>query len=1841
MFDHIPLSAKEKTQLKKIRTKNPAHISISSYKPILSFSFIFLTLFIAFLYISLNVYLGIAPGKKSQAAHLTWAIETVDNRGFTGYGSSVYQDGTTRYISYVDVSNNDLYFARYTGTGTETTCVGNTNWRCEIVDPNASVDETSLAFVSGGQPAIAYNGSTTLKYANYIGGGTGTCSVGSNWNCETVDIAPNTLADPSLVNLANIPHISYRSDTGQSLKYARRVGGGTGNCSAGSNWNCEIVNTSSAMGQYSSIADNGSGSPIISYYDEGNGDLKFALSVNAGSGTGCISSNFTCTTVQSAGDAGRWTSIFLNTSGQAAISYLDTTTNALKVAENVGSGGTGCAVAQWKCSTVDSGIATRFTSLTRQSGSLIISYVDFTNGRLKYAQQKTAGTGNCIVGGDYDCEIIQSGITPQYTSVVTSSTTTYISYYEDGTRSLRFATGNPVNTAPVAGYTADNVIPSAQISQATDATGIVNITFKLKDGESNTITLNTFQYSVDGGTTWTAPTNGDSSASLNGGNYISGMSSPLVNWRTNGSSYASATSFASATTYFFHWNTKHADVTGINGTNQIDIRVRFTANDGTVNSSSPGTADNFAVDNLAPTTATNTNIVTRANAGATTVLMSVAFTETNPNTNVFSAQTNDGGYGANTSGSTNTATPSNQATTLAVALDGDDCVTDVRAIHTDDFGNTVTAENIAPSNACVIPYTPATPTGSVNGSDSLRVMVQQNTSETGAVQYAIRIRQGSSEQFLQTTGTLGASAAWQVYSSWGGATGIGVTGLSSGTIYTIDVKARNPNEPTTTESGYSSTLLLTTTTSARRSLVTSEGTETKNTATNTTKPEPVSWKQIVGSDEHPYDEKYDIVLEWSDPVCNATNPIIQLDILRDNNPTPNVFPDVPLKSFSITNCVASSEKYIDSAVSLGKTYQYLIRVTNNIQETTLSSLWKIRIPPLYTYVTEMGNYPVMIDATRFALMTRDANTNVQEYLEDIFGSAIPDNFTSDEMPSQDSPRYDEQDIQQIEQELTNKYEDGEITNLVLEEEAEEEQKNTDNTLVVAQNTVDEIYITVGNNQNFEISGNALPYSTNSIRIYEAGKIALDKESIASSQGIWQVTFSSISLAFGVHELTLLSSFEQNITPEVRIGILYVREDKNNIPQTTSDTDTNTTEGESESPTTAQEPSPNEQETISTPVTQLETGQDENAAPLPVVSSQTTAEETQKKEQEKIINELQIALEIPTKQIMKEFVGRIEPVISEFEIKNFPQFLKDIKVLYDKTKIDPGLINTSLETKQRKSRRRMTDVLIDPYKDDIKNELYCKMNQIGTRFRLENNRLVDKTIDEQGNIREQMSPKAYEYLSKRYWSGRVRLELLKRINHYFTKVEKMGGKIERVYKDLSVDELDTFRVLAQTGSPDEIADFNTWLHILQPIGKNISRGVSETLIALGAEVCHYVPTPQLPAVKTTSQTSNKKLYQNIQGYLQAAPLGLNIEYAWTFPGGRGKNVKIIDIEGGWTIDHEDFPSLFFTKGNTDIEGFKEHGTAVLGEMCSVKNDYGVTGIAHEAKCGTVSFFDGGVPNALALAASKLKKGDVMLIELQATGPTSGEKCECNCSQFEQIAMEFWQTNFDVVQAAVARGITVVTAAGNGSQNLDASRYNGLFDRKIRDSGTIFVGGSDSGTGEPHCWTNYGTRLDTRGWGDSVTTTGYGDLGEKRDNRSYYTDSFKGTSSSAPKIAAAAALTQSIYFERNGKFLDPLKIRELLVNNATSQAPSKKNIGPLPDMKKIIAALDTSLGNIASQKIGGRKGTKSSPKKLSTPSTVSTPMERNDTKKELFLLEIAAVILLFSTGAWLVNGRMKKK
>ncbi|MFC9894753.1 S8 family serine peptidase [Nocardia sp. NPDC127579] len=335
------------------------------------------------------------------------------------------------------------------------------------------------------------------------------------------------------------------------------------------------------------------------------------------------------------------------------------------------------------------------------------------------------------------------------------------------------------------------------------------------------------------------------------------------------------------------------------------------------------------------------------------------------------------------------------------------------------------------------------------------------------------------------------------------------------------------------------------------------------------------------------------------------------------------------------------------------------------------------------------------------------------------------------------------------------------------------------------------------------------------------------------------------------------------------------------------------------------------------------------------------------------------------------------------------------------------------------------------------------------------------------------------------------------------------------------------------------------------------------------------------------------FQARQGYLDPAPAGIDARWAWTQAGGRGTGVRVIDIEGAWLFSHEDLTQnqggVIGGEASAD-EGWRNHGTAVAGEISGDVNAFGITGIAPEAAIRAVSIFGAGSAAAIRTAADALDPGDIILLELHRPGPR--HNFADRPDQAGYIAIEWWPDDLAAVRYAHARGVIVVGAAGNGGEDLDAAIYDtaptgfpATWRNPFRaaDSGAIIVGagapppgthGRDHGPARSRLdFSNYGSRVDTQGWGREVTTTGYGDLQGGGDEECWYTDTFSGTSSASPIVVGALACAQGILAAGAGR-RTPGELRARLRASGSPQAdapgrPLTQRIGNLPDIGSLVA------------------------------------------------------------------------
>lgn len=382
--------------------------------------------------------------------------------------------------------------------------------------------------------------------------------------------------------------------------------------------------------------------------------------------------------------------------------------------------------------------------------------------------------------------------------------------------------------------------------------------------------------------------------------------------------------------------------------------------------------------------------------------------------------------------------------------------------------------------------------------------------------------------------------------------------------------------------------------------------------------------------------------------------------------------------------------------------------------------------------------------------------------------------------------------------------------------------------------------------------------------------------------------------------------------------------------------------------------------------------------------------------------------------------------------------------------------------------------------------------------------------------------------------------------------------------LPVATLEAMTQEATRRSGRQAPDLASWYRLVLPAGADTAAALAELLGLPEVSDAYVAPVAVRPPA-TPNFTPNQN------NYFGAAPSGTENVYARSLAGGRGAGIRLIDIEYDWYYNHEDLGlSVANVIAGTPFAGFgNNHGTAVLGVLVARDNGFGVTGGAPDAIIRLASPYFGGdyrPADAIAAASNYADPGDVILLEQQANGPASGS------SDF--VPLEWITSVYDAIRVATQAGRVVVEAAGNGNQNLDATIFNGRFNRLGTDSRAIIVGAGD-GTNARLSFSTYGSRLDVQAHGTSVTTTGYGGLfGTSGFN--FYTSGFNGTSSASAVVAAAATVMQGHLRFRGRALLTAPEMASLLQATGSPQTGSTaQRIGPKPNLRAALARLDAPI------------------------------------------------------------------
>lgn len=448
---------------------------------------------------------------------------------------------------------------------------------------------------------------------------------------------------------------------------------------------------------------------------------------------------------------------------------------------------------------------------------------------------------------------------------------------------------------------------------------------------------------------------------------------------------------------------------------------------------------------------------------------------------------------------------------------------------------------------------------------------------------------------------------------------------------------------------------------------------------------------------------------------------------------------------------------------------------------------------------------------------------------------------------------------------------------------------------------------------------------------------------------------------------------------------------------------------------------------------------------------------------------------------------------------------------------------------------------DKHPDILKNEPPHLVLRFNTEWRLNYEEPIEKQL-------EKLQFKGWDNLKKKYTDASLR--------PLFTalKPEVIRALVERASK---------------TDSTYKPASFFSYFRLDHPDAYTLLTLIKEVRRWAGIEnVAMYVPAPD-PAVSPADDPRSVN-----QGYLDAAPQGIDARYAWGFTGGDGAGLSLVDMERGWTFNHEDLTAHGITLiHGTLLNSSRSHGTAVLGEICSVDNSLGCVGIVPHLTSVMASSYNGSTQaNAILAAIGSLSFGDVLLLEAQNWVP--------------EISMmlgpiEITDDSYDAIRLATALGIVVVEAGGNGTNNGSTPPFN--LDTYVngagnailtpgapgfRDSGAIIVTAASSAA--PHTRLAYGphgARIDNYAWGHNINTLNSDSAGAT----TLYQTGFGGTSGASPIITGAALAVQGIAQANLGFRFSPKRLRAILRNPATGTPRSVAEttiISVMPNLRLII-------------------------------------------------------------------------
>ncbi|MHC4845809.1 MAG: S8 family serine peptidase [Planctomycetota bacterium] len=425
----------------------------------------------------------------------------------------------------------------------------------------------------------------------------------------------------------------------------------------------------------------------------------------------------------------------------------------------------------------------------------------------------------------------------------------------------------------------------------------------------------------------------------------------------------------------------------------------------------------------------------------------------------------------------------------------------------------------------------------------------------------------------------------------------------------------------------------------------------------------------------------------------------------------------------------------------------------------------------------------------------------------------------------------------------------------------------------------------------------------------------------------------------------------------------------------------------------------------------------------------------------------------------------------------------------------------------------------------------------------------------------------------------------------TKLQELAGVLDDRSPDLP--DPGWLRSYSVRTPPDTdpralVAHLDTWKDVLDRVRRINGLTVVATLLN---------PAEDTEEAKLHYQKRSFRSYvDDTSGVETRFDWGVDVEYAWSVPGGTGDggtgtgpggDTGLADVEKGWELTHGDLPGHIetavaadrFVNGQPgDEDDTKAHGTNVLGILVAESNepaspsdppDTDTIGIAHD--CGQVAvsgeYFrnDAGDVNtdpdpaaAIVSALAMLHTycpggGGVLLLETSDWWGNYTKDAESDPGA--GVPIEFRKDVWDEIKSVTGSWHTVVEAAGNAGENLDTLDYSLAsyptpekvdpadppveINDAANDSGAILVGATQppirSSAGAWHLETG----LEAKHWkhedschGKRVDCYAWGDFVQTTDSPGTEYTKFKKTSAASAIIAGVAVILQGIYRAATG-------------------------------------------------------------------------------------------------------------